>query len=127
MKKNSLKLVFLTLAFFLLTAGRTAPIYNVEKADVPAKLKVETIKKSIIRAGLGLGWEMKADKPGHILGTLHLRSHTAIIDVTYNTKNYNIKYKDSVNLDHSGDVIHANYNNWIRNLDKHIQMELQTR
>ena len=57
-------------------------------------------------------------------GTLNLRSHTAIVDITYDTRTYSIKYKDSTNLGYDGRNIHSNYNGWIENLDKGIQTQL---
>jgi hypothetical protein len=44
--------------------------------------------------------------------------------VTYDTKTYNIQYKDSSNLDYNGTSIHKNYNGWVENLDKAIRSQL---
>ncbi len=63
---------------------------------------------------------MKSIAPGHILGVLHLRSHVAKVDITFDTKTFNIQYKDSVNLDYKtedgANTIHSNYNGWIHRL-----------
>jgi hypothetical protein len=109
-------------------AGCAQPIYNVKGAPVetpggkpPTLAEVE---KAVVRAGTALGWKMQPTKPGHVLGTLNLRSHTAIVDVTYDTRTYNITYKDSVELNYDGTNIHKNYNGWIQNLDKGIRAQL---
>jgi hypothetical protein len=109
-------------------AGCAQPIYNVKGAPVetpggkpPTLAEVE---KAVVRAGTALGWKMQPTKPGHVLGTLNLRSHTAIVDVTYDTRTYSITYKDSVELNYDGTNIHKNYNGWIQNLDKGIRAQL---
>ena len=49
---------------------------------------------------------------------------TTVVDVKYDTKNYSITYKDSSNLDYTGDSIHKNYNGWIQNLNRGINAQL---
>jgi hypothetical protein len=109
-------------------AACVQPIYNVKQAPVetpggkpPTMAEVE---KAIMRAGAGLGWKMQPTKPGHIVGTLQLRTHTAIVDVTFDTRTYNITYKDSLELNYDGSNIHKNYNGWIQNLDRGIRAQL---
>ena len=53
-----------------------------------------------------------------------MRSHVAVVDVTYTTKAYSIRYKDSTNLGYDGEGIHPNYNGWIDRLDAAIRAEL---
>ena len=109
-----------------LAGCRTAPIYDVIGAPVvttkPATM--ETVRSAITQAGIGLGWRMETQGPGTIRGVLDLRTHHAVVEVTYDTKTYNIKYKDSTNLDYNGTSIHKNYNGWVENLDKAIRMQL---
>ncbi|MBF5602231.1 hypothetical protein HQI21_26760, partial [Escherichia coli] len=45
---------------------------------------------------------------------------------TYTATYYNIKYDSSLNLQASDGKIHKNYNRWVRNLDKDIQVNLST-
>lgn len=123
------KVVLAALAATALIGCTSQPIYNVKGAPVttvggrPASMG--DVEKAIIRAGVGLGWKMQPVKPGLIVGTLNLRSHTAVVDVTYNARTYDITYKDSVDLNYDGSNIHRNYNGWIQNLDKGIQAQLQ--
>jgi PBP1b-binding outer membrane lipoprotein LpoB len=116
--------ITLTLA---LIGCRTAPVYNVTDAPVNTATEKTTmvdIKKAIMSAGASLGWQMKEIKPGHIVGSLFLRKHSAVVDIPYTTKSYSINYKDSTELGYDGSNIHSNYNGWIQNLDRAIQARL---
>lgn len=114
------------IAVALLGGCRSAAVYNVDAAPVTANKAVTMadMQKAIIRAGAGLGWQMKVVQPGLIVGTLRLRSHMAAVDIKYDTKAYSISYKDSSNLDYDGTNIHKNYNGWIQNLDNAIRVQV---
>ncbi len=118
-------------AFVLLTAfGAGTPIRNVVDSPIPPHpaATMENIEKAIVRAGLTLGWKMTPKGPGNVQGVLDIRKHQAIVDITYDTKTYNVTYRDSTNLDYRADnkTIHSNYNGWIQNLDKAIQANIRT-
>jgi len=91
---------------------------------ISAKYTEADVKKAIIRAGQSLGWQIKDEAPGHLLGKLYLRSHVAIIDIKYDKSTYSIKYKESTNLNYDGVNIHSNYNGWIQRLNQNIQIQL---
>jgi hypothetical protein len=129
MKKQPLKILVLAFMsiFAVLTTGCTAiPVYNIDSAPIVAEKQVpmEQIKASIMRAGIGLGWVMRPTSEGRIVGTLTLRKHVAIVDITYSQENYSIQYKDSTNLKYDGTNIHKNYNGWVQNLNNAIQSKL---
>ena len=71
-----------------------APILNVKDAQVktlPGKeLTLDQVTKAIVLAGMGLKWEMNVASPGHIVATLNLRGHQAVVDIPYNTSTYSI-------------------------------------
>lgn len=121
---------FAAVAVFLLLTGfgARAPIYNVLSAPIPPNpaATMENIEKAVIRAGLTLGWQIAPKGPGRAEGVLILRKHRAVVDITYDTKSFNINYKDSVNLDYSEKdrTIHSNYNGWIQNLEKGIRAQV---
>ena len=124
---SSMVQVVLVAAALLLGACAGAPVYNVSASPVntnSSKPTLEEVGKAIKTAGIGLGWQMKEMKPGHIVGTLNLRSHQAVVDINYTTKSYDIAYKDSSNLNYNGGTIHKNYNSWVQNLDRRIQAQL---
>ncbi|MCL4802018.1 MAG: hypothetical protein KJ025_20675 [Burkholderiales bacterium] len=108
---------------------RTAAVYDVVDAPVvgPAdgrKLSSEQVRNAIIRAGTGLGWQVREVQPFLLEGTLHLRSHMARVNIPYSTERYSIVYKESDNLQYDGKMIHSNYNGWVQNLDKAIKANL---
>jgi len=110
----------------LLVGCRVAPVYNVSSAPVVAAKSVtlRDVERAITRAGVGLGWQMMPRQPGKMEGVLVLRSHRAVVDITYDTAAYSIKYKDSSDLEYDGSSIHSNYNGWVQNLDKAIRAQL---
>jgi hypothetical protein len=129
MKKLNLLLLFSAISVILmLTACRTAPIYNVHNAAIPnsgkSALTMQDIEGAIVRAGSGLGWNMRPIEPGLISATLNLRSHQAVVDITYDLNDYNINYKSSINLKYNGTKIHSNYNGWIHNLSNAIDAQI---
>lgn len=62
--------------------------------------------------------------PGVIKGRQQTRNHVAEVRITYSATGYDIKYDSSLNLQASGGKIHKNYNRWVHNLDKDIQVNL---
>ena len=121
------RLVVLGLAVWLGACAVTRPVMNVQNSPVNASKAnptLDEIGKAIIRAGAGLGWQMSPKRPGHMEGRLALRTHVAVVDINYDRKSYSIVYKDSTNLNYDGSNIHRNYNGWIQNLDKAIQVQL---
>ena len=128
-KKN--RLFFLCLILACLTLAmigcrpRTAPVYNVSSA-VPAtgKVTAQSVSKAIIRAGAITGWQIVPSGKNELTGTLHVRTHTAVVTIPYTDKDYQIVYKNSVDLDYDGNTIHENYNSWVRRLDDNIRREM---
>jgi len=125
MVRDVLKIVIPSILLSLVGC-RTAPLYDVNAAPVVANKAVTLpdVEKAIMRAGAGLGWQIVSRAPGQAEGTLALRTHRAIVDISYDTKTYSIKYKDSSGLEYDGTNIHSNYNGWIQNLDKAIRSQL---
>ncbi|MEZ2742255.1 hypothetical protein ACBP93_06405 [Paenalcaligenes hominis] len=120
------KVILLALVASL--AGCAAPIMNVENAPVTSvsnhNLSASQVRDAIVRAGAGLGWQMKDVAPNLLQGTLHLRTHVAVVDIPYSAKEYSILYKSSVNLNAADGKIHKNYNGWITNLKNGINNQL---
>jgi hypothetical protein len=105
-----------------------APIQNVDNATVVSAagkpLSGNEVKEAITRAGTGLGWIIKDAGPGKLVGTLMLRTHTAVVEIAYSPTNYSITYKSSIDLKENGGKIHPNYNGWIQNLTRAINGQL---
>jgi hypothetical protein len=118
----------LAAVFALLIVGcRSAPVYNVSNVPITASKAnptLDDVAEAITRAGASLGWQMQPTKPGHVLGTLVLRTHKAVVNINYDATSYSITYKDSTDLNYDGTNIHSNYNGWIQRLDSAIRAQL---
>lgn len=112
----------------VLSGCSSVPILNIEEAPVSTAsgktLSPQEVRAAIVRAGSSLGWQIRDEGPNKLVGTLYLRSHTAVVDIPYNSKTYSIKYRSSVNLDAKDGQIHKNYNGWIQNLTRSINAQL---
>ena len=117
--------LLIAVVFLLLGGCRTADLHSVRGAPGTSKaVSMADVETAIRRAGHGLGWQIVPQGPGRAEGTLVLRDHRAVVNITYDTKNYSITYKDSANLHYDGKTIHSNYNGWIQNPDKAIRTQL---
>jgi hypothetical protein len=110
-------------------AGCTsAPIYNVSDVPVTAgsgnALPASRVRQAIITAGGALGWRISDAGPGHLEGVLHLREHTAVVDIPYGATKYSILFKSGENLKAGDGTIHKYYNLWVQNLDRGIHSAL---
>ncbi|EJD6490891.1 TPA: hypothetical protein U2I11_003780 [Citrobacter koseri] len=103
--------------------ARTAPIDQVH-SSVSAGHTQEQVKNAILKAGVQRQWIMSEVGPGVIKGRQQTRNHVAEVRITYSATGYDIKYDSSLNLQASGGKIHKNYNRWVHNLDKDIQVNL---
>ena len=125
---KKLKQLAISLMVILLVACVAQPIYNIDDAMIVSStnktLAKEDIKNAIMKADTTRGWVIKENSPGNLVGTLFIRNHMAKIDIKYNEKSYSINYIDSENLNHEGYLIHKNYNNWVKNLQQDIEIQL---
>ncbi len=122
------KIAILILLSFFLIGCRTSPILEVTDAPINTASgktpSLSLVTNEIIEAGIHLGWQMKKVTPGQIIGTLNLRKHMVKVDIAYSRTGYSIKYKDSNNMNYDGTNIHANYNNWVQNLNNAIATQV---
>lgn len=126
---NAKKILGVAAATLVLAAcAAPQPIYNVNDATVTTtsakKLSAAQVRTAIVTAGTSLGWQVVDKGPGHLEGTLHLRTHTAVVDIPYSASKYSIVFKSAENLDAANGKIHRNYNGWVQNLDRAIRTEL---
>ncbi|HFK7188307.1 hypothetical protein ACCC84_20880 [Serratia odorifera] len=101
----------------------TAPVQNINQSVIGSHSTAQ-IHQAILYAGLNRGWIMNPIGEGVIDGKIMLRGHTANIRVTYTANSYQINYVSSSNMDAEKGKIHSNYNRWVANLNKDIQLEL---
>src|SRR5688572_16043922 len=100
-----LKIFAIVFVAVILGACRTATVYEVKDAAIVANVanvSKDDVRKIIVRAGNGLGWQFKDNGPDALIGTLMLRDHVAVVDIPYSAKQYSITYKSSTNLGYDG-------------------------
>ncbi len=97
-------------------AGCARPVANIENDSFVDPGSFATRTGQIIRAGTMLGWRMQEMRPGVMRATLDIRTHQAVVDITYDAQRFSIAYVDSTNLNYDGTRIHPNYNGWVRRL-----------
>jgi hypothetical protein len=125
--KKMIKLGLLSLILVLgITACGSAKVMNVPSQEIVEKKTAEDVFNAIKRAGVGLGWIVKKSENNTAIATLNLRSHQAVIAISYTDKDYAIDYKSSVDLNYNQaeNTIHSNYNGWIQNLNNAIKVQL---
>ncbi len=118
-------LVLLMATFALVGCKRGAPVSNPQGSVTTVNnLTQKEVRQAIITACPKTRWVPKDIAPGVIEATVQVRSHTAVVTITYDAKKYDIKYKDSVNLRTQDGNIHPNYNKWVSTLRFNIDREL---
>jgi hypothetical protein len=126
--RQAAKIAALVIAAAALAGCTTAPILNVNDNTVASatsrNLSNAEVRSAILRAGAALGWQMKDEGANMLVGTIHLRNHTAVVEIPYSSRAYSIKYRSSANLYEQNGTIHKNYNGWIQNLTKGINAQL---
>lgn len=110
-------------AFALAGCARTEPVKNVNQT-LTHNYSDSQLKSAILEAGRARQWMMQPQQPGVINGHITQRDHSADIRITYGANHYAINYVGSSNLLASPGEIHRNYNRWVNNLDKDIQLRL---
>lgn len=123
MKKIIKMLAVFSVVGVLAGCARTAPIDNIQ-AQVTVGHTVEQVRSAILKAGAERKWIMSDAGPGVIKARQQSRNHSADVRITYSSTGYSINYDGSSNLNASGGKIHKNYNRWVRNLDRDIQVNL---
>ncbi len=122
-------------------ADRTATIRNIPPSALfsPAGTPLIDIAAAIRSAANSEKWIIIGESPGSMTAQIHIRAHTATVKIQYTQSTYQIDYLDSSNLDYEpndlrlrrpkrkdriikGPRIHNNYNVWVENLGKSIEM-----
>lgn len=89
----------------------------------------EKVKQAIVAAASAKHWGIVHQANGKMQATLLVRNrHTIVVEITYNAKEYSIRYKDSINMRHelqdNQHMIHPNYNKWVQGLIDSIRLEI---
>jgi hypothetical protein len=110
---------------FLLSIGACKVVELRNPEPIVTALAPEKTRSAIVEALGARGWLLAKEEPGEMYATLHLRTHTAQVLVSYDTEEVSIKYLDSENLKYrqnkkGKEYIHKNYNSWVKTLLKDI-------
>jgi hypothetical protein len=79
--------------------------------------------EQIQRGAASRGWVTELRGPGLIRAILNLRTHQAVVDITYDAQRFSIQYVSSANLNENAGYIHSNYNSWVQNLQQSIMAQ----
>ena len=70
-------------------------------------------------------WQITPTSNGTLTGVLDVRGkHHATVSITFSQTSFNITLVSSTNLLQEGNLIHRNYNRWVRDLEKNIDDQL---
>lgn len=104
-----------------LGACRAAPIYETTDGQFQGRATLQEREAQIRRAAANAGgWSLQPMRPGMLRGTNTWRSHTMVVDITFDVRTFSIRYVSSVNLDYTGTQIHQNYNTRVQALERAI-------
>lgn len=128
----SLLLTSCLLAVSFNVQARSAPLLNPSPIQVPCEMSLTNVKKAIWLALVGRNWNPVDKGNGLIEAKVIVRGkHTLVVDIKYDTKFVEIRYKSSDNLNYrvSKDgkaTIHPNANSWIENIANDTRNQLLT-
>jgi hypothetical protein len=117
-------------------ARTSVPIVNLENnAIVTSSGKepaLDAVAQAIKAAGASqvYNWTASGESPGVLqLSTLVRGKHTVVVNVTFDTRTYSIRYSSSINMNYKAkdgkEIIHPFYNTWTQDLKQGIDAELK--
>jgi hypothetical protein len=93
-----------------------------------APLPVNDVEAAIYEGCNRRKWIPSKVRDGDIEATLYLRSHVAVVDIVYDKDSFQVHYVRSENLNYKQrdgeELIHPNYNAWVKNLTADIDAAL---
>lgn len=109
----------LAVAAVLTGCARTAPVAQAY-SSVSAGYSQEQVRDAILKAGVQQQWLMTEASPGVIKAHKQLRGQRAGIRILYSASRYAIANENGDPLSDASESV----NDWVRNLDKDIQLDL---
>ena len=105
----------------LLEPGRVALVDNAASAPSDPS----AVRRAILGAADRRNWKVMAAEPGKITLQAVTSTHAATIEVVYDAAGFQIRYRDSVDMDYEVEdgrpLIHPRYNRWITTLGNEIR------
>jgi hypothetical protein len=124
-------IVALALATAALQAHASAQVMiEPDRVELPAPASAPAsgstrLRRIILEAARAHDWQLTQERPGVLTLKLQADTHGATIDVPYDDTGFQIKYRESVDLDYAVEgghaVIHPRYNRWISLLSNEIR------
>ena len=107
--------------------AHSATVENI-RTPIPftQNLSLEKVREAVIRGGLAKGWQVVGEKNQTITLKYVKKIHIAACDVHYSTKEFSITINPMTTLISGPNKVHPKYNQWVRNLNKHILAQLST-
>lgn len=120
------RLVFILLLAGLAACSRVQPILTVHQ-QLPATttLNDEQLRTPLIRALTRVKWTIEEEEANRILARIDFRQHSASITIDYAGGRYDIRYRDSHDLDYADGKIHKRYNALVKKLNSVILQEVR--
>jgi hypothetical protein len=101
-----------------------------DRVELPVPASAPTsgatrLRRIILAAARAHDWQLVQERPGVLTLKLQADAHGATIDVPYDDTGFQIKYRESVDLDYAVEggraMIHPRYNRWISLLSNEIR------
>ncbi|MCK9684283.1 hypothetical protein [Scleromatobacter humisilvae] len=93
-------------------------------------LALDAMRKAILYGGLTRRWTAVGEQPGVLSLQASNGGHIVVVDVAYDAKSYEIRYKSSVEMGYDTvdgkPVIHPKYNQWVNDLSTAIRAAVRT-
>ncbi|MBB3194250.1 hypothetical protein [Roseateles terrae] len=134
MMKKMMAGLALALVFGAVQARSTVPLVEPERVVVAATadaLTAEQVKQAIVRGGAKHEWTVVREEAGKVqLKYIKQNKHEVVVDVSYDTTGFQIRYVGSTNMKYEQAngtaMIHPFYNTWVSNLSRSISTEAAT-
>ncbi|MFV9655016.1 hypothetical protein ACNFCK_08855 [Pseudomonas sp. NY15366] len=120
------RFLFVLMLVGLAACSRVQPIMTVHQ-QLPATttLSDEQLREPLIRALTRAKWTLEEEEANRILARIDFRQHSASITIDYAGGRYDIRYRDSHDLDYADGKIHKRYNALVKKLNRVILQEVR--
>ncbi|WP_212629109.1 hypothetical protein [Pseudomonas sp. KB-10] len=120
------RFLFVLILAGLAACSRVQPIMTVHQ-QLPATttLSDEQLREPLIRALTRAKWTLEEEEANRILARIDFRQHSASITIDYAGGRYDIRYRDSHDLDYADGKIHKRYNALVKKLNRVILQEVR--
>ena len=101
------------------------PLYRPQPYRMPPKV-TDAITARAILIGLHQsdGWEVLSNKHNTIIAGLYVRTHSAVVSISYGNGLVRYSLMETQNLNEEDGKIHPKFNQWYRTLESNIRVEL---